>query len=142
MNSKSSLGLLLMRIGVGVIFIAHGWSKLQNIAGTTAFFQGVNIPMPEVFAWVVGLVEFVGGIALVIGFSVKIVGLLLAVIMAVAILNVKWPAGGFGASEYEFVLLMVNLGFVFTGAGSNSLFGKKYMSVLGNPSGQQNQPTV
>lgn len=142
MNSKSSLGLLFMRIGVGAIFIAHGWSKLQDIAGTTAFFQSINIPMPEIFAWVVALVELVGGIALVLGLWVKLVGLLLAIIMAVAIINVKWPAGGFGASEYEFVLLMVNLGFMFTGAGSYSVFGGKNLNTLRILSSQQNQPMV
>lgn len=126
-NSRSNvdLGLLLVRIAVGVIFISHGFGKLMNIEGTTGFFMSLGIPMAGVFAWVVALVELLGGIALVTGLFVKVSGLLLATTMVVAIATAKWPSGGFGKSEYEIVLLFCNLAFLFAGAGKYALGGKK-----------------
>lgn len=131
-NSRSNvdLGLLLIRIAVGVIFISHGWDKLMNIEGTAGFFVSLGIPMAEVFAWVVALVELLGGLALVLGLGVQLVGLLLAGVMLVAICSAKWPAGAtfmesFGKSEYEIVLLFCNLAFLFAGAGKYALGGKK-----------------
>ena len=56
-NSKTSdLALLLLRVGVGVIFILAGWGKLTGIDGTIEFFGNIGIPLPAVMAWVVAIV--------------------------------------------------------------------------------------
>lgn len=130
LHSNVDLGLFLIRLAVGVVFITHGYGKLMNISGTTGFFSSIGIPMAEFFAWVVALVELIGGIALVLGLWVPVFGLLLAIIMFFAIVLVKWvgPNGGFSSSEFEIVLLFASLGIMFSGAGKcaldNKMFGK------------------
>jgi putative oxidoreductase len=81
-------GLAILRIVLGIAMLVHGWSKLSggvdNVAG---FFGGMlGIPAPGLMAWVVTIVEFVGGILLVVGFLTQIAGLLIALDMLGAIL--------------------------------------------------------
>lgn len=125
-HSNTDLGLLLIRVGVGIIFIAHGWNKLLDIAGTTGFFASYGIPAAPVFVWVVAIVELLAGIALVVGLWVSIAGLLLAIVMIMAITIVKIPTGGIGSIEYEFVLLLASLGLMFSGGGIHSLDSRRH----------------
>jgi putative oxidoreductase len=81
-------GLAILRIVLGIAMLFHGWSKLSggvdNVAG---FFGGqLGIPAPQLMAWVVTIVELVGGILLVVGFLTQIVGILIALDMLGAIL--------------------------------------------------------
>jgi putative oxidoreductase len=81
-------GLAILRIVLGIAMLVHGWSKLSggvdNVAG---FFGGMlGIPAPGLMAWVVTIVELVGGILLVVGFLTQIAGLLIALDMLGAIL--------------------------------------------------------
>ena len=81
--------------------------------------------MPMVFAWLVGLVEFVGGIAVLLGMFFSIVAPLLALTMVAALLLVhtKMP---YTAAELPIVLLGSVLALYATGAGKCALFrGKK-----------------
>ncbi|HLD81699.1 MAG TPA: DoxX family protein, partial [Patescibacteria group bacterium] len=60
--------LLALRIAVGVIFIYQGWLKLNNIEFVTTMFDEVGIPLAGFFAYLVAIVEFLGGIAVLVGF--------------------------------------------------------------------------
>jgi putative oxidoreductase len=119
------LGLLILRLFVGGIFIVHGVQKLLHIEDTINFFSQINIP--AFFAWLVAIVETVGGIALVIGMFVQYASILLSIILLVAIVKVKWVFGGdtllgkFAAGEIDLALLGACLALVFTGAGKLSL---------------------
>lgn len=121
LDSKySDLALLLLRIGVGVIFIYHGWGKLTGIEGVQGFFGNIGIPLPAVMAWVVALVEFFGGIMVLFGAYAKIPYLLLAIIMVVALLTVKINAG-FEDARIDIMLLLTNLALFFLGSGRYSV---------------------
>ena len=61
------LALLLLRIGVGVVFIVAGWGKLTGIEGVQGFFGDLGIPLAGMMAWVVAIVEFVGGLMVLTG---------------------------------------------------------------------------
>jgi putative oxidoreductase len=81
-------GLAILRVILGIAMLVHGWSKLSggvdNVAG---FFGGMlGIPAPGLMAWVVTIVELVGGILLVVGFLSQIAGILIALDMLGAIL--------------------------------------------------------
>ncbi|HRH30776.1 MAG TPA: DoxX family protein [Candidatus Paceibacterota bacterium] len=117
-NCKNT-GLLLIRLGVGAIFLTHGVSKLSNMDGVIGFFASLGIP--AFMAWVVAIVEAAGGLALILGVFTKISGVLLAITMLVAILKVKFPQGGFNASEFELILLLASLGLSLTGPGKFAL---------------------
>jgi putative oxidoreductase len=113
---------LLLRIGVGLIFIVAGWGKLNGIEGTAAFFGSLGIPMAGIMAWVVGIVEFVGGIMVLVGFRVQLPALLLATVMLVAILTSKLGADNvFQAMRLDLMLLLSSLTIFILGSGKYSV---------------------
>lgn len=119
-NKYSDLALLLLRLGVGIIFIVSGWGKLTGIEGVQGFFGNIGIPFPALMAWVVAIVEFFGGIMVLLGAYAKIPYILLAIIMVVAIFTVK-IGDGFGASRLELMLLLASLALFFLGSGRYSV---------------------
>lgn len=114
-NKYSDYAILLLRLGVGYIFIVHGWGKLTGIEGTAGFFGGLGVPIPLVMAWVVAIVEFFGGIMVIVGAYTKIVNLLLAITMAVAIIIQE------GNFEIELILFLVTFSLFMVGAGNYSI---------------------
>lgn len=124
-----SWGPLILRLGVGVTFIMHGYPKLfpAGPAGFAGLLRNLAFPAPEVLAWVAGIVEFVGGIAMILGLFVRYAGVLMAIEMVVTSVRVKMRGGvpfisprGTGW-ELDFLLLMGALALVFLGAGALSL---------------------
>jgi putative oxidoreductase len=84
-NSLQPLFLLLVRVFWGWQFFTGGWSKLQNIASIAGFFDNLNIPFPWFTAYLVGGVEFVGGLCLLLGFASRLAAIPLIITMVVAI---------------------------------------------------------
>ncbi len=132
-----SFGLLILRIALGVIFIAHGGQKAFGLFGGHgiegfASHMG-NMGMPAFMAYVAAYTEFFGGIAVIAGLLTRLAGLGISCVMIVAIWKVHGPNGLFlnGMCEpgkghgYEFAmaLLAMALCLVFTGAGKISLDG-------------------
>lgn len=121
MKNKDT-ALLLLRIGVGLIFVIAGWGKLTGIEGVQGFFGNIGIPMASVMAWVVALVEFLGGLMILIGYKVQIPGYLLAIIMLVAMFIILGGEDSdFGSIRLELMLLLTSLALTMTGPGSYSL---------------------
>jgi len=83
-NSLQSPLLLAVRLYWGWQFAQTGWGKLHNIPHVTEFFMSLGIPAPGLNAWVVALMEFVGGILLIVGLGSRLTGLALTVDMIVA----------------------------------------------------------
>ncbi len=119
-DQSKDLALLLLRIGVGVIFIVAGWGKITGIEGTQGDFGGIGIPLPGLMAWVVALVEFVGGILVLVGAYIRIPAILLAIIMLVAILTTKLGQD-FSAYRLDAMLLLVNVALALMGSGGYSV---------------------
>ncbi len=120
LNKYSGLAPLFLRIGVGIIFIVAGWGKLTGIEGVQGFFGNIGIPLPELMAWVVAIVEFVGGLMVLLGAYIRIPAVLLAITMVVALLTTKL-GGEFSAARLDLMLLMASLALVFYGSGSYSV---------------------
>ncbi|WP_116244100.1 DoxX family protein [Nocardiopsis sp. FIRDI 009] len=94
---------LLARLVVGGVFIYHGWPKLADPGATAEFFGMVGVPMPQVAAVVGGLVEVGGGAALILGFALPVVGILLALEMVGAYV---FAHAGQAFSEFELVVVL------------------------------------
>jgi putative oxidoreductase len=77
--SNSSTTILLGRILLAAIFLLSGFGKLTAIAGTAGYFGAMGLPVPTVTAIVVGLIELVGGIAILVGFQTRITSWVLAI---------------------------------------------------------------
>ncbi|MBA3725352.1 MAG: DoxX family protein [Armatimonadetes bacterium] len=85
-----------LRLILGGAFIYHGFPKLFDAAHHTGFekqLAGLRVPMPEIMAWVVGIVEFFGGAALILGALVSLASLALIINMMFAMFKVHWPSG-------------------------------------------------
>jgi putative oxidoreductase len=117
-TANHDLGLLLIRIALGVTFIVHGWAKVANLSGTAGFFESIGLA--AALAYIVAAIEFLGGIAVLLGVGIRTAGFLIALVMVGAIATVKADAGFMGGYELDFTLLLVALGLVFTGAGKYS----------------------
>ncbi len=118
LSRYSEWSALFLRIAVGVIFIAHGRQKLfGGLTGFGQYLESLGVPLPHVFAIIVALVEFLGGIALLLGLFTRWAALLLAINMLVAILRVHLPYGltGTGGFEFPLALLAAALSLAVTG---------------------------
>ncbi|MFC7066880.1 DoxX family protein [Brucella rhizosphaerae] len=69
---SNGLATLVARVFLSILFILAGFSKLTAISGTAGYFAGLGLPVPTVTAVLVGLVEFVGGLAILVGFQTRI----------------------------------------------------------------------
>ncbi|QXF81218.1 DoxX family protein [Rhodococcus pyridinivorans] len=77
------LGILVARLVLGVIFLAHGLQKFNSwgYEGTKAGFEGMGVPAPAVSAFVATWIEILGGLALILGVLVPVFGVLLFLLM-------------------------------------------------------------
>lgn len=100
--------LTVLRIAVGVMFLIKGIAKLQAIGGVTGMLVGLGFPAPEVFAWILALLEAVGGALLIVGALTHLVTLALFADMAIALILVHLPMEGIGpmATGSWFVLII------------------------------------
>jgi putative oxidoreductase len=119
---QAEIGLGIVRIVAGIIFMAHGYQKFfaMGIPGVTAYFSGLGIPVPGVAAPLVATVELLGGFLLAIGFFARFVAVPLAVDMATAIAVVHAKNGFFGPKGIEFVLLLMTAAIAIAVAGSGA----------------------
>jgi putative oxidoreductase len=118
--------LLITRVALGAIFIAHGWQKLSTngIDETATTFDGAGVPLPTASAWATSILEIAGGIALIAGAAVAIVGLLFTIEMIGAYLFVHMGEGLFvteGGFELVAALGVASLMLATFGAGRFSV---------------------
>lgn len=107
-------------------FAFAGYAKVSGLAGTTNFFTSLHIPAPAVMAPVIGYLEFLGGIAILLGLFTRIAGVLLACDMVGAILLSRGPATlakgfDFAQMRTESLLLLGALALAAGGAGAVAL---------------------
>ena len=117
--------LLVGRVFLGWLFLASGYGKLGNIAGTTAYFTNLGMSPPGFWAWFAGFAEVILGAALILGIGTRYAALasFVWVLVATAIAHRYWtyPAPAKAAQYNNFLKNIAIMGgalcaFV-TGAG-------------------------
>lgn len=122
--------LLVLRVAMGVVFIVHGWPKLnpgspsKGVSGFAGFLKAMGVPLPTLFAWIVALLETVGAVLLIVGLGTRILAAGFAINMIVAILvaKIRFMKVGFVSGwELDYVLLAQALALLLAGSGAIGL---------------------
>jgi putative oxidoreductase len=128
--SRADVGLLILRVTLGIIFFAHGAQKLLGWFGGKGLFStlvGFNeMGIPTVFGYLAIFAEFLGGLGLIFGVLTWFSALGIAITMLVAMLKVHWKGGFFAPAgiEYNLALLAMALCVMLVGAGSITLMSR------------------
>lgn len=76
--------LLIVRLYWGFQMMQTGWGKLHSLSRVTAYFTSLGVPLPALNAPFIALLEFVGGILIMLGLGSRLLALLLTCDMIVA----------------------------------------------------------
>lgn len=121
-----NIGLLILRIGLGFMFILHGYPKLMGGPetweeyGTAMQYVGIDVA-PIFFGFLAGITEFFGGIFLIMGlfFTPTLIFLILTMLVATA--QHIGTGDGFSDYSHSIELGVVFLSLLFIGAGRYSI---------------------
>lgn len=124
---RLNTGLAVLRAIVGFVFAAHGAQKLfvYGFEGVSGAFAGMGVPLPGIVGPAVALIEFFGGIALVMGLLTRLAAAGLAGVMLGAIVLVHLAAGLFlpNGAEFALTLFGASAALALLGAGAYSVDG-------------------
>src|SRR5205823_3159747 len=125
-SSARDVALLVARLLLGVVLVAHGWQKVftWGLGGTAQAFAGMGVPLAPVSAAYAGIVELVGGALLLVGAATAVVGVLVVLDMLGAALIVHAGNGVMasdGGWELVGVIGAVALALAAVGAGRYSV---------------------
>src|SRR5262245_8081575 len=139
MSGSARIGVLIVRVTLGVIFVAHGAQKVLGWWGGLGFSGTIDAfakqGMPPALTVLVMIAEFFGGLGVLVGALTRIAALGPAIVMVGAIATVHWkngfflnwfnvPGRGHGI-ECNLAYLAMALSLVFTGAGLLSIDGMR-----------------
>ncbi|MBI2278720.1 MAG: DoxX family protein [Candidatus Brennerbacteria bacterium] len=113
--------ILFLRVALGVILIAHGFPKLKDLGRTSVWMASIGLRPGVLFAFPAALLEFFGGIALIVGFLTQAVAVLVALQFAFIVLKVNRARGLVGGYEFDLLILSVSLLLATTGGGALGL---------------------
>ena len=125
-----SLGLLILRLAVGLTLAAHGSQKLfgsfggGGIGGTAPFLEQIGFRPGRLHAFLAGLSEVVGGLFLALGLLTPLASAVVVAVMFTAGVSAHLRNGFFahkGGYEYAFILAVSALALAFTGPGEFSV---------------------
>ncbi|KAF0818179.1 Membrane protein, distant similarity to thiosulfate:quinone oxidoreductase DoxD [Bacillus sp. ZZV12-4809] len=124
------LGLFIIRLVIGVLFIGHGAQKLfgwfggHGLKGTGGWFDSIGMKPGVLMALFAGLAELIGGILFTLGFLTPLASLMIAGTMLMAIVKVHGSNGLWATSngyEYNLTLISVAIGIALIGPGRYAL---------------------
>jgi putative oxidoreductase len=124
-----NLGLLVLRLGLGVMFLAHGVQKLfgGGMIGFSEMLKSLGFVPALFWANVAGYTELIGAILLILGVLPRFSAGILLIVISVAMFKVHLAKGFFlssGGFEYTFVIACACLAIILSGAGKISLLNK------------------
>lgn len=126
-NTKNAnLGLLILRVGIGVLFFAFGWQKImggeQVWAGVGSAMQVIGISAwPTFWGLLATIAEFGGGLLLIFGLFTRFAAISLIITMIVATIMKVSSGGGLMEFYSPLTMLLVNIFLLLNGGGAYSV---------------------
>lgn len=129
--NRADWALFIVRIMLGIIFIAHGGQKVLGLFGGPGLAEFAKmaatmyVPIPAFLAYLAAFAEFIGGILLFFGIAAELGALMVIPVMIGAVFFVHWPHGFFGQNngfEYPLSLIFFLLAIVVGGPGKFALW--------------------
>ena len=122
-TSYADVAALIGRVALGALFLTHGWPKIKDIRKPIGFVKGTGWPGGAAFATLFTLLEFFGGLALIIGLLTQIVAVLFVLEMIATTVFSKTKLSRKFSSGYELDLAYAAFALVlaFLGPGAWSL---------------------
>ncbi len=124
-HTSLELGLFLIRVGIGLVFVIHGWGKITNMEqwhwlGSQMSHVGITF-LPAFWGFLAAATEFFGGLCLVFGFATRFAAALLSFVMFVAVLYHLKNGDAFKTYSHALSLFLVFAGLLFSGPGTFSI---------------------
>ena len=121
--TQPDIAATIARIAVGLLFLVHGVPKVRNLKGTMTWVKGTGFPGGAAFAALFAVLEFLGGIALVLGFLTQVAAVLFVLEMIATSIFSKTKLGKKFVLGYELdaVYLLLALTVALLGPGPWSL---------------------
>ncbi len=128
-SSRSQWALTIVRITLGIIFIAHGSQKVlgwfggPGLEGFASWLAGYGLP--NYLAYLAAFAEFIGGWLLFLGVASELGALMTIPVMIGAVTLIHWPHGFFiqnGGFEYPLSLILFALAVIIGGPGYFALW--------------------
>jgi putative oxidoreductase len=120
------LGVFVLRVVLGAIFIVHGWPKIKNLKATAMNFGGMGFRPGIFWGTIVAVLEFAGGIALVLGaFTQAVAALFVLEFVVILIWRITKGNPFVHGWEFDLLILAALLVLFFNGGGSYS-FDRSY----------------
>ena len=120
LNRFEGLGAMVMRLVLGIIMVAHGYTKIIPSGALYTFSHTVaHMNLPVWLGYVSAFTEFFGGMLLIVGLLTRLAAFMTAIDMAVAIIKVHLHGGLMGPNSFGFPLALfaISLMLVFSGCG-------------------------
>ncbi len=126
------LGILVLRLGIGIMFTAHGlrvafglFGWPTGIKGFAGVLSGLGFAPAIFWSYAAGYTQLLGGLLLIIGLQTRLSATLLLIFIVIAAIKVHIAKGFFimnGGFEYTFVIAAACLALVFLGSGKFRIF--------------------
>ena len=125
------LGLLILRLALGVVMVDHGYPKV--FGGLQAYYHVVQgLGLPGWLAFVSAFAEFLGGLLLIFGLLTRISALAVFLDLLIAIVKVNWQHGlSTPSPQLPLVMAAIAFALIFYGAGPIALDGVLFRPAKG-----------
>jgi putative oxidoreductase len=126
MENLKTYAVPLGRLLLASLFIWAGYTKLFVFGpgGTAKYFASEHVPIPEITAWIVIVIELIGGLLILVGFQTRWVALVLAIFCLITGFGVHLPVGDLANMTNFYKNLAMAGGFLYVfayGAGALSI---------------------
>ncbi|HWR42138.1 DoxX family protein [Sporomusa sp.] len=118
-NRYYELSMLVLRVALGAIFLAHGLQKITGFEGIVKFFGSIGLP--PILAYVVTTIETLGGACLILGLFTRTAATGICFVMLGAIFSVKASKGFINGYEFELSLLAAAVALILSGSNTLAL---------------------